>query len=210
VFSVATREGTAFHGFRQINRLLLRNRQELHFQFLFTMPTSDPRQKGYKPPTKETITNIEQGIQLKLDEIAQTINAKHICCENESKPPVKTPYGTVRNFALERLVLLAHKTSEYIGGVNYFYADETCTSCGVCSTVCLSSKIQMNEEHKPVWQRRVLCFMCFACINHCPSESVQIKTIWAVRSHTAENGRYSHPYAKAKEIAAQKKYRENE
>jgi hypothetical protein len=57
---------------------------------------------------------------------------------------------------------------------------------------------------RPAWQRDVLCFMCFACVNHCQKESVQIKTIWAVRSHTPDNGRYGHPYATSRDIAAQK------
>jgi len=204
VFAVATREGTVFHGFRQINGLLRRNRQKLSSQFLLTMPTSDPRAKGYRPPTETTIVDMEQGIEKKLDVIAQTIRTKRLLLENGSESPIKTPYGKVRNYVLERLVLLAHRTSEHIGGVNYFYADAKCTGCGICSTVCLSSKIVMDEKRSPAWQRGVLCYMCFACVNHCPKESVQIRSIWAVQSHTTENGRYSHPYATAKEIAAQK------
>lgn len=204
VFAVATREGTVFHGFKQINRLLRKNRQRLSSRFLLTMATSDPRAEGYNPPTKAAIAEIEQGIQRRLEIIAQTIRTKQINLEKESEAPIKTPHGRVRNFALERLVLLAHKTSEYIGGVNYFYADAKCTGCGICSTVCLSSKIVMNEKRRPVWQRKVLCYMCFACVNLCPKVSVQIRSIWAIQSHTAENGRYCHPYATAEEIAAQK------
>ena len=204
VFAVATREGTVFHGFKQINRLLRKNRKGLNSQFLLTMPTSDPRAEGYRPPTKATMEEMEQGIQRKLEIIGQTIRAKRNLFENGSESPIKTPHGTVRNFILERLVLLAHKTSEYIGGVNYFYADVKCTGCGICSTVCLSSKIVMDKESRPVWQPKVLCYMCFACVNHCPKKSVQIRSIWAVQSHTTENGRYGHPFATTKEIAAQK------
>ena len=103
VFSVATREGTVFHGFKQIDRLLQRNRQRLSSQFLFTMPSSDPRAKGYKPPQKAAITEMEKGIQKQLEIIARTVATKQIRLETETEPPIKTPYGKVRNFALEDL-----------------------------------------------------------------------------------------------------------
>ena len=51
---------------------------------------------------------------------------------------------------------------------------------------------------KPVWQKKVKCFYCYACINYCPKQSVQIK------SFTEKNGRYPHPYATANDIAGQK------
>lgn len=58
---------------------------------------------------------------------------------------------------------------------------------------------------RPAWRRDVLCHMCYACLNYCPKRSVQIKgSCGVVRSFTAVNARYSHPYATAKEIAAQK------
>jgi ferredoxin len=39
-------------------------------------------------------------------------------------------------------VTKGHALSEHIGGVNYFYADENCTGCGICRQVCLSGKFQ--------------------------------------------------------------------
>jgi ferredoxin len=103
----------------------------------------------------------------------------------------------------ERLALLGMTVAEYVGGVNYFYSDDQCTGCGVCAKVCLSGKIRMVDE-KPLWQKSILCYMCYACVNFCPREAVQIKSIPGVRSHTTENCRYSHPFATAQEIACQK------
>lgn len=93
--------------------------------------------------------------------------------------------------------------SEYIGGVNYFYADSRCIGCGICEKVCLSKKIKMNDK-KPIWQKKVLCYMCFACLNFCPEKSIQVEDIPGVKSYTKENGRYPHPYASVKDISAQK------
>ncbi len=44
-----------------------------------------------------------------------------------------------------------------------------------------------------------------ACLNYCPAQAVQIKDKWFMKSYTANNGRYSHPYATADDIAAQKR-----
>ena len=66
-----------------------------------------------------------------------------------------------------------------------------------CEKVCLSKKIKMINK-KPVWKKDVQCFYCYACINYCPKQSVQIK------SFTEKNGRYSHPYATSDDIARQK------
>jgi Pyruvate/2-oxoacid:ferredoxin oxidoreductase delta subunit len=59
-------------------------------------------------------------------------------------------------------------------------------------------------SEKPVWQKEVDCYGCFACLNFCPEQSVQIKSTWYLKSHTNENGRYHHPEITAKDIAGQK------
>jgi len=43
--------------------------------------------------------------------------------------------------------------------------------CGTCEKVCLSKKIKMINK-KPVWQKNVKCFYCYACINYCSMQSV--------------------------------------
>ncbi|GAH26880.1 unnamed protein product [marine sediment metagenome] len=53
---------------------------------------------------------------------------------------------------------------------NYFYADSKCTGCGICEKVCLSQKIKMINK-KPVWQKNVKCYLCYACLNYCPEQS---------------------------------------
>jgi len=171
-FAVATREGTAFHGFAQINHLLHRSRQRLRAQFTLTMLGSDPRPVGYRPPEKDDIEELRTRLDTELAGIAQTLCDRTLHLPKETEPPIRSPYGRIGNFFFEHLVVLAHKGSEYLGGVNYFYADESCTSCGICESVCLSGKIRLANQEKPVWQHRVLCYMCFACVNYCPQRSV--------------------------------------
>lgn len=65
-------------------------------------------------------------------------------------------------------------------------------------------------DGKPTWQKNVFCYMCFACVNLCPAESIQVDDIPFVKSYTRENGRYPHPYATAKDIAGQKRRDLNE
>jgi ferredoxin len=204
LFALATREGTAFHGFKQMNRLLGRNGQRLSAEFVVTMNTTDPRARGYQPPSAAELGGVRRRIETELDTIAATIKNGGTQRWNEKTPPIPTPYGHMRNYIIERLVVLAHKASEYLGGVNYFYADTKCTGCRICQTVCLSGKIHADDAGKPVWEKSVLCYMCFACVNFCPKEAVQIRSIWAVTSHTESNGRYGHPFATASAIAGQK------
>ena len=51
----------------------------------------------------------------------------------------------------------------------YFKVDNSCTGCGLCSKVCSLNNIKI-ENNKPVWQKN--CEMCLACINVCPSKSI--------------------------------------
>jgi NAD-dependent dihydropyrimidine dehydrogenase PreA subunit len=84
-----------------------------------------------------------------------------------------------------------------------FYYDEKCTGCGICEQVCLAEKVHMVDG-RPVWQDAVRCHGCFACLNFCPQESIQVKSKWYLKSFTEQNGRYHHPEITAKDIAAQK------
>jgi ferredoxin len=87
-----------------------------------------------------------------------------------------------------------------------FYADSTCTGCGLCETICLADKIVLVDA-KPSWPQASTCYSCFACLNYCPQQAIQVKSSWYLRSHTPENGRYHHPQITASDIAAQKAQR---
>jgi Pyruvate/2-oxoacid:ferredoxin oxidoreductase delta subunit len=59
-------------------------------------------------------------------------------------------------------------------------------------------------DRRPVWEERIDCHGCFACLNYCPEESIQVQSKWYLKSYTEQNGRYHHPAITAKDIAGQK------
>lgn len=203
IFAIATRDGSIFRGFKKIDQILKKKNKHLNSHFILNMCNNESRHKGYKIPSESDILSLEKVVQEKLDAIQNIIINKMTSREIDVNYSDGFPYHPILNYLLEKLVLLGMTVAEYIGGVNYFYIDTRCNGCGICEKVCLSKKIKI-KDNKPIWQKKVLCYMCFACLNYCPEKSVQIKDIPGVKSYTRENGRYSHPYATVEDIAGQK------
>jgi NAD-dependent dihydropyrimidine dehydrogenase PreA subunit len=95
-------------------------------------------------------------------------------------------------------VLLAFGARSTSGTEIPYTADSTCTGCGTCEKVCPSSKIKLVDG-KPVWQKEVQCYFCYACFNFCPTQSILVG-----KKYTQKDGRYSHPGIAAEDIAGQK------
>lgn len=95
------------------------------------------------------------------------------------------------------LTAILHKT-KYLHTDEKFYADESCTGCSLCSKVCLSGKIELKHG-KPSWKEETDCLFCFACINYCPREAIQIR-----KSKSASKGRFHQPSITVHMIAQQK------
>lgn len=64
-----------------------------------------------------------------------------------------------------------------------FYADDNCTSCGICERVCNCRNIKVNG--KPSWGNE--CTQCLACVHWCPARAVQYG------KGTVKKGRYVNP-----------------
>lgn len=205
IFAIATRGGTVFRGFDKINKLLGKKNKQLNSQFILNMCHNEaPRsEKNYIVPSKSDILQIESTVFQKIDQISNVIKTQSSFLENDADIIIKSSSNPIIGFLIEKLVVFAMNISEYIGGVNYFCHDDKCKGCGTCEKVCLSRKIKM-EDKRPVWQRNVLCYMCFACVNLCPTQAIQINDIPFIKSYTRGNGRYNHPYATANDIAVQK------
>lgn len=197
IFALATRAGTKCLAFSKINKLLKKKERSLDSYFVLNMASNDPKFEVYEIPTKEKIAEIELKIQKQLDYIEKIIINK------EKSQEIDLGFIYPSSFLLEGLVLLGMKYAEYDGAKDYFYCDAKCTGCGICEKVCLSKKVKMIDN-KPRWQKNVNCNFCYACINYCPQQAAQIKTKWYMKSYTDKNGRYSHPYATANDIADEK------
>ncbi len=64
-----------------------------------------------------------------------------------------------------------------------FYADDSCTGCGICEKVCNTKTIKVDR--KPQWGSK--CTQCLACINYCPVKAIQYG------KGTVNKGRYTNP-----------------
>ncbi|MBY9007378.1 MAG: EFR1 family ferrodoxin [Candidatus Lokiarchaeota archaeon] len=200
-FAIVTRGGTIFRGFPKINKFLKKQGKILNASFVINMGTNDPKLKSFSVPSDEELKNIEINVQQKLKLIKKTI----IHQENyqDDINGVTFSNSAPLNYILERLIPFA---VHHIAGrvKNYFYSDSKCTGCGICEKVCPSKKIKI-EENKPLWQCNVDCYFCYACLNFCPAEAIQIYSKFYMKSYTPERGRYPHPYAKVKDMSNQKK-----
>lgn len=196
IFAVATRAGTQHVAFVEIDNILKKQGKILNSCFSINMACNDPRDKDWHPVTKEMIENIEFEVRIRLNSIRKIIVNKENSREEYSE---LTPAG----YLLEHSLRLGLAYSEHRGTEDYFYSDSKCTGCGICEKVCLSGKIKMIDK-KPVWQRGINCYLCYACLNYCPVHSIQIKSRIYLKSYTEENERYCHPYATADDIAEQK------
>lgn len=203
LFAIVTREGTIFKGFQKIDRILNKKNKQLDAGFILNMYNNDTRHENYKVPSESDISALESVVLKKLDFIQNIIKYRMASREKDSEYTIDFGHNPFVNKILEKIVLTGMTVSEYIGGVNYFYSDSNCIGCGICEKVCLSKKISMIDK-KPIWNKKVLCYMCFACLNYCPKRSVQISDIPGVKSYTKINGRYTHPYAAINDICKQK------
>ncbi len=205
VFAAATRLGTVFNGFEGLERTLRRKGKRLDSGFILTMGSNDVKGENFRAATEADIKKFETAAQEKLETMKTVILERKRSRERDKE------YEIGVNPCLEKYIVGLMNLSGHIGGVNYFVSESGCSGCGICERVCLSKKIKMDGG-RPVWRKEVLCYMCYACINFCPSRSIEINSIRyfgiRVKSFSRRNSRYSHPYAKARDIAAQKEYPE--
>jgi formate hydrogenlyase subunit 6/NADH:ubiquinone oxidoreductase subunit I/flavodoxin len=190
VFAIATRLGTPHRAFIDIEKILKKKGKSLDSRFALNMANNDPK-SDYKVPTKKEIKKFEYVVNTRLSIIQKIIINKEKSHEKDTD--ITFPVSPL----VVKLVPIFRPFLEFTRLKSRYYADSKCTGCGTCEKVCLSKKIKMINK-KPVWQKNVQCFYCYACINYCPKQSVQIK------SFTEKNGRYSHPYATSDDIARQK------
>lgn len=64
-----------------------------------------------------------------------------------------------------------------------FYAEDTCTGCGLCEEICPTKNIIVSG--KPAWGS--VCTQCLACIHRCPEKAIQYG------KKTKARGRYVNP-----------------
>lgn len=196
ILAIATRGGSPSLANKDIEKILEQKGKSLDAYFSLNMswnspvglmPANIPGVTDY-PATPEKIAKLEAEVLDKLDLIEKII----INQEKHSPHPF--------NLSLKNLTSLLTppvETANENKNID-FYADSTCTGCGICEQVCLSKKVKMINE-KPEWQKEVQCYFCYACFNFCPAQSILIRNLY-----TKKEGRYSHPEVTAMDIGGQK------
>ena len=202
IFSVTTNCGYPGKVYIYLEKLMKRKGKNIDSYFALKMMGNSP--KGVMPSfmiaqdwasriTKEAISALDYEVQNKLDTIHKVIisKGKNIGKDNPNPPNLFMKY-------INRLLQLPVEwASEYTHPKINFYADSTCTGCKICEKVCLSKKVKMKNG-KPLWQKDINCYYCYACFNFCPEQSILVK------NYTHKDGRYYHPDVTAKDIAEQK------
>lgn len=74
-------------------------------------------------------------------------------------------------------------------GTKDFFAEDSCTGCGLCEEVCPTNNIRLNKGDckagRPIWGSD--CTKCLACIHRCPEKAIQHGKA------TKKRGRYVNP-----------------
>ena len=196
IFVIATRYGTPCSVmFSKIEKILKAKGKNLNAYLALNMASNDPKFKDWKPANKEEIEKFQAEIQVTLDSLTETIINKENYHEKDSH--IIYPISSL----MEHLGTTAIQITG--DGKEEFYSDSKCSGCGICEKVCLSNKIKLVNK-RPQWQKNEKCFSCYACINYCPEHSIQIKSNKMMKFYTENNGRYSHPYATANDVAEEK------
>jgi ferredoxin len=139
----------------------------------------------------EKVRALETDVQHRLDSIQRVIVNRVPDPEDDS--PRQGPL--LKRFLSVPLAFIGKSAG---GSEIPYYADSSCTGCGTCEEVCPSNRIKVVDG-KPVWQKEIQCYFCYACFNFCPTQSILVG-----KKYTLKDGRYSHPEITAQDIAGQK------
>jgi len=190
IFAVATR--LCFDlVFRDMDKLLGRQGKQLSAYFAFETPQNYIPIFNVYP--QEECERVETEMQAHLGLIAKVVSDRV-----NHRPKDPPGWGLVSHLVYPLVTTWYHQV-RFPNMEKSFYADHTCSGCGICEKVCLTSKISI-EDGQPVWHEDVQCAYCFACLHYCPEKAIQIRG-----RRTAGKGRYHHPAISVMDIAAQKR-----
>ena len=206
VFAVTTNCGYPGRIDLYLEKLLKERGKKLDAYYTIKMISNSP--KGLLPSfmikqnwastiTEEVISSLEMEVQKELDIIGKSIIGKEKNTGKDSPNPESALFKKFYLLLHYPLQWNAENTKTELG----YYVDATCNGCAICEQVCPSYKIKMYEG-KPLWQKEVHCYYCYACFNLCPEQAILVK------NYTHKDGRYVYPGVSTADIAAQKNMRE--
>ena len=186
IFAIVTSAGDVTElPLQQANTLLNAKSapKSLNAGFLVTMPNNyiigfdihpEKRQKEFFEKEKEQVKEISEIVKTKKGNLNQEIFTKK----------------------LSRAERFNAKFREDVNESDKnFYAEENCSSCGICENICPVNNITINDG-VPEWHHK--CQQCLACINFCPEKAIQFG------SGTLKTQRYHNPEITFDDISNQK------
>ena len=190
IFAMATRGGSCCKAFEEIDKILSQKGLRLHSYSFVEMPNNYLTLFGI--PTDADINRLTAQAQKQIEQMAAIIKSR------ERYQPKDPHYSYAEKNILFPFLERVYKKTKFFNYGNRFYADSKCNGCSLCSKICLSGKITMNND-RPEWNKNVECLLCLACIHYCPCHAVQIR-----KTKTPHLGRYHHPEITAADIMAEK------
>lgn len=177
----------------------------LKAQLNINMPWNHPLGKENLPglATKEDLDLLHSEMRRKLDIFCDSINNKKEYIKSDDGVNMKlSTFMKVFDLLIPESLDYKMHIALYQKKLSFF-ADEKCSGCGVCESVCLSGKIRVSGG-RPVWDKAAGCYACYACINYCPRGAIQIASGFPIKSYTNINDRYHHPSVTYGDIARQR------
>jgi ferredoxin len=200
-FAICTKGGSQSEAFDYIDILLKKQGKRLQAVLELNMPWNHPlgKENLIGTNTGERMRRMDTEMKKKMDAFSKRILAeKKSGADHEIRCRQKNLFSLAPNALNYGLHCYMYQK------LLQFRIDSNCNGCGICDIVCLSRKIKMKGK-KPIWQEKVKCYACYACINFCPQRAIQIKSgIPFVTSFTEINGRYHHKSVTYRDIAGQK------
>ncbi|BCJ99231.1 4Fe-4S ferredoxin [Anaerocolumna chitinilytica] len=190
LFAVATRGGSSCQVFEEIDRILEKKGIKLNARFFLDMPNNYLTM--FTPPAEVEANKILDVAETRLRDISKFISRRE---DSKEKDPHESYFEKNILFPILSRV---YKKTNYFGMEKKFCTDSKCTGCSLCSKLCLSGKIHM-EEGIPVWNQQINCYHCLSCIHYCPAQAIQLKD-----TKTNKIGRYHNPYITFEDIILQK------
>ncbi len=106
---------------------------------------------------------------VKLDDLAQTIQAGSLCALGQTAPnPVLSALRHFREEFVEHIEKGQCSAFVCKALMDYHIDEERCTGCGACAKACPSDAIA-GERKKPHVIDAEKCIRCGACLNRCPA-----------------------------------------
>lgn len=154
-YVVVTYDNSAGYSINSLDKLLKTKGIRLNGRFGVAM--IDNYVIAYNLKSKELQKKKLSHAKITLENIKELIQKEGN--ESSYKKGILAPITPVVN--------ILYKNANHI---KKFYADDKCTSCGLCEKDCPCNTITIKDG-KPAWHGE--CTFCLKCINTCPKSAIQ-------------------------------------